>query len=253
MNPKITIITVVRNGKNSIEQTILSVLRQDFTNFEYLIIDGRSNDGTLEIIKDFELRIRRNEFNLKIENFNWISEPDKGIYDAMNKGVMLSKGEWLNFLNSGDRFVNQSVLSDTFGLDLSDKIDFIYSDWYFCNFKKNRDFIIPQEASYLEGNILHQSVIYKKKLHYEIGKYIVTPKLIIADYIFFNAINPECIYKSSIPISINDQYGVSSNYWSLEQKIAIDFVFHRITFGRMIYLYFRYFLHRLKKGQWILR
>jgi hypothetical protein len=99
--PLITIITVVFNGEEFIEETILSVISQTYDNVEYIIIDGGSTDGTLEIIKKYEHAISY-----------WFSEKDKGIYDAMNKGIDLATGEWINFLNAGDTFFQDNILFD---------------------------------------------------------------------------------------------------------------------------------------------
>jgi glycosyltransferase involved in cell wall biosynthesis len=90
-SPLISIITVVYNSKESIEESIVSVLKQKFDNFEYLIIDGGSTDGTVDVIKKYQGRLSK-----------WISEPDKGIYDAMNKGISLARGKYICFINSGD-------------------------------------------------------------------------------------------------------------------------------------------------------
>jgi len=95
-NPLITVITVVYNGEQSIEGTILSVLSQNYCNLEYIIIDGGSTDQTLGIIK---------KYNFAIDY--WISEKDDGIYDAMNKACRLAMGKGLIFLNSGDKFIDQ--------------------------------------------------------------------------------------------------------------------------------------------------
>jgi len=101
--PLITIVTVVFNGEKYIEQTILSVLNQTYDNVEYIIIDGCSTDGTLDIIKKYEGVIDY-----------WISEPDIGIYDAMNKDLDLVTGDWVNFMNSGDNFYDVNVVSSLF-------------------------------------------------------------------------------------------------------------------------------------------
>jgi len=115
-HPLVSIITVVYNGKSYLERTIESVLSQNYPNLEYIIVDGNSNDGTIELIKTFGDRIR------------WISEPDKGIYDAMNKGISMASGVWVNFLNGGDYFFDSNVVSTVFVQKKNQDIDFIYGD-----------------------------------------------------------------------------------------------------------------------------
>lgn len=97
--PLITIITVVFNNAKTLEQTILSVVNQTYKNFEYVVIDGGSTDGTLDIIKKYEEEIDY-----------WMSEKDNGIYDAMNKGIKLAKGDWVHILNSDDYYLDENVL-----------------------------------------------------------------------------------------------------------------------------------------------
>jgi glycosyltransferase involved in cell wall biosynthesis len=89
--PLISIITVVYNGAKTIEQTIQSVIQQPYQNKEYIIIDGGSNDGTVDLIKKYESYLSY-----------WVSEPDKGIFDAMNKGIGLAKGELIGIINAND-------------------------------------------------------------------------------------------------------------------------------------------------------
>jgi len=97
--PLITIVTVVYNGAAFLEETIKSVINQSYDNVEYIIIDGGSTDGSLDII---------NKHRDKIDYF--ISEEDNGIYDAMNKGLLIATGKWINFMNCGDNFLNLEVL-----------------------------------------------------------------------------------------------------------------------------------------------
>ncbi len=104
---QLSIITINRNNANGLRRTIESVINQTYDNFEYIIIDGASTDGSVQIIKDFLTipSITSNEGRIK-RGISWISEPDEGIYNAMNKAIRLSKGKYLNFLNSGDWLVS---------------------------------------------------------------------------------------------------------------------------------------------------
>lgn len=98
---KVSIITVTYNCINDVERTIKSVINQDYTNKEYIIIDGNSQDGTKEKLDQYK------------EHFDYfISEPDKGIYDAMNKAIRVANGEWIVFMNAGDSFASPTVLSE---------------------------------------------------------------------------------------------------------------------------------------------
>lgn len=91
--PLVSVVTVVFNGKDFIERTLNNVLAQDYPNIEYIVIDGGSTDGTLEILSRYQSRLAY-----------FCSEPDRGIYDAMNKGIAVATGAWINFMNAGDEF-----------------------------------------------------------------------------------------------------------------------------------------------------
>lgn len=113
MNPKLSIITINLNNSNGLQKSIESVVSQNFEDYEYLIVDGGSIDDSKNVILKFANKI----------SF-WISEPDKGIYNAMNKGILRAKGEYLLFLNSGDCLENENVLHDVFSEDRT--ADIIY-------------------------------------------------------------------------------------------------------------------------------
>ena len=113
-NPKISVVTVCYNAVETIEKTILSVINQTYQNIEYIIIDGGSKDGTVDVI---------NKYCDKIAYF--VSEPDKGIYDAMNKGIKAATGDWINFMNAGDGFHNDYVVNE-FLQQADTKYDIIY-------------------------------------------------------------------------------------------------------------------------------
>lgn len=101
--PLISVVTVSYNAVSTIEETICSVINQTYSNIEYIIIDGGSTDGTVDIIKKYADKIAY-----------WVSEPDKGIFNAMNKGVLNATGEWVIFINCGDKFYTSHVLKEIF-------------------------------------------------------------------------------------------------------------------------------------------
>jgi len=115
--PLITVITVVRNGEKTLEETILSVLNQTYQNIEYIIVDGASTDGTMEIVRRYEDRIDY-----------WISEKDDGPCYAFNKGISLATGDWINFMNSGDYFTTSDVCNIIFENNGYENIDVVYGN-----------------------------------------------------------------------------------------------------------------------------
>jgi glycosyltransferase involved in cell wall biosynthesis len=192
-NPRISIVTVVFNGASTLESTILSVVNQDFKDIEYVIIDGGSKDGTLDIIKKYEDKISL-----------WISEPDKGIYDAMNKGMMNVNGDWLLFLGCDDLLLNVVHEMDPM---LNNHNAVYYGNSFF-----NRERLIydgPFDSFKLsKRNICHQAIFYPKKV-YKNREYDLKYKL-LADYnyniICYGDSSLEFIYMPFL-ISVFNQYG----------------------------------------------
>ncbi len=151
--PKITVVTVTRNAEKTLEETILSVVGQTYANVEYIVVDGGSTDGTLDIVRKYGERIDR-----------WVSEPDRGIYDAMNKGIALATGEWINFMNAGDTFVSERTLEKVFDRDYRE-YDFIYGDrvykdWTGLFVGKARPFWSRKSFCPAKG-VCHQSTFVK--------------------------------------------------------------------------------------------
>lgn len=148
------------NNKDNLSKTIESVRRQNYDNIEYIIIDGGSTDGTLDIIKQNEDKI-----------YKWISEKDNGIYDAMNKGIRLATGDYIWFLNSGDMIFSNDTLNKMF--EISKMADVFYGDTELFDesgksFGKRKLKTPPENLSWknmIDGMIItHQSLIVKRNI-----------------------------------------------------------------------------------------
>ncbi len=142
---KISIVTVCYNAADQIEETIKSVVGQDYPNIEYIIIDGGSTDGTADIIRKYSDKISY-----------WKSEPDNGIYDAMNKGIRVATGDYINFMNAGDYFSSDSAVSDMVK-GIHPDTDIIYGDSTMIDYKGRRKF----KASDTDVTILNKRPIYR--------------------------------------------------------------------------------------------
>ena len=172
----ITVITVVYNDVNGLKKTIESVINQSYHLIEYLIIDGGSTDGTIETIKNYDKNISK-----------WLSEPDKGIYDAMNKGIDMATGDWVIFMNAGDWFYNNDVIGNIFK-KLHKDTQLIYGNHEvvydtYIKVKKAKP-----ESELWKGMICsHQSLFVKAELLKE-NKFNYLSYSIVADYHFmFNS------------------------------------------------------------------
>ncbi len=159
---KVSLITVCYNAESLIENTLQSAANQTFKNFELVIIDGGSSDQTLAKTKAFEQYIG-----------SCISERDKGIYDAMNKGVKAAKGEYVYFLNAGDSFYHDRVLEEVFGSGSSPIADFIYAKVETLNEPTGINYLNGKPVSlnmfYSHYPICHQSVFARKALFEKLG------------------------------------------------------------------------------------
>ena len=208
---KISIVTVTYNCKNVVEETINSVLSQDYPDIDFVVIDGGSNDGTVQLIQKYHSRI--NVF---------ISEKDKGIFDAMNKSLDYIKGVYVLFMNAGDRFVDTDVVSRIF-LHQDRTEDLIYGDHYiqtkygykYCKADAIYERVYSVKDLVFKGQgICHQSLFTKTdrirdirfNLNYPLGAdYDTTAKVYIS--------GNHSIYYCGFPISVFDDRigGVSHN------------------------------------------
>lgn len=159
MSALISVITICFNEKDAIRDTMRSVLIQNRTDYEYIIKDGSSTDGTLDIISE-----AKHEFDEKGIQVTLISDKDNGLYDAMNKAVSKASGEWVIFMNAGDRFFDENVLSSVFngkeyaGVDLiyGDAIEEEYGEFYY--YPKHPDLIRERMP------FSHQTVFARRSL-----------------------------------------------------------------------------------------
>ena len=242
----ITIITVSYNAASTIERTIKSVLEQTYKKIEYIIIDGESTDGTLDVIKKYSNHISY-----------WISEPDNGIYDAMNKGIDIASGDWIIFMNAGDWFYNKEIINGIFYNKIYSS-DIIYGAVE--RRTKYKTYIEkPLPISRISHNMVfsHQSTFVKthimKKYKFEDKKY-----KIIADYAFFikqYKIGTKFEELDYVISSYDNIYGISSsqNYHQykkhLKERIKLE---KEYDLNKYKYLYILYCI-RYKIKNFILK
>jgi len=163
---KITLITVCFNSEKTIKDTLESVLHQTFTNYEYIIVDGKSKDNTLKIIEEYIPK-----FKGKI---TLISEKDKGLYDAMNKGIKLAQGDIVGILNSDDILANRFVFQKIIDTFKETNCDGTYSDLLFMSEaleKPTRNFIAHNYTKHFGWHPPHPTLYIKKKIYQEIGNF----------------------------------------------------------------------------------
>jgi glycosyltransferase involved in cell wall biosynthesis len=164
--PLLTIITVTYNlikdqRRRCFRDCVESVQNQTFKNFEHLIIDGHSTDGSIGLVK---------KYAKKYPNIRWVSQKDRGIYDAMNRGIDLARGEWIYFLGSDDTLASKNVLRQVFGGRDHRDNDFLYGDvWWGNSRKKYAGEFTPVKL--FQKDICHQAIFTRKAIYSRIGKF----------------------------------------------------------------------------------
>lgn len=151
---KLSIITINFNNRDGLQRTINSVLSQSFKDFEWIVIDGGSTDGSRNL-----LEIYKKYFSY------WCSEPDKGVYNAQNKGISVAKGEYMSFMNSGDEFYDKDILKNVFMNE--PKADILYGDWVHRYSNSEKIQYAPHEMSLIyifTDNICHQAMFIRSSL-----------------------------------------------------------------------------------------
>lgn len=207
---KLSIITINYNNKEGLQRTIESVLSQSFHDFEWIVIDGDSSDGSKELLEE----------NAMYFSY-WVSEPDDGIYNAMNKGIEKATGEFCQFLNSGDYYIESKVLEKVFSCDAL--CDVNYGDQWCVNSEgkviERRTYPDEMSLSYLFRNPLgHQASFIRTsfvKQHLYKEKYTIS-----ADRAFFLELYLSgCkFYHIAFPIVFFDTDGIGSNQKTLKER-----------------------------------
>ena len=241
--PKVSVVTVSYNSKATIEQTIRSVIGQDYQLIEYIIIDGNSNDGTVQIIEQYSDQIS-----------TFIFEPDKGIYDGMNKGIELACGEWIIFMNSNDTFHDSSVVSKF--ISRAGDADIVYG---YCTSASNGKAIKPKPLHKFWKRIPmnHQSTFVRTALHkaYHFDlRYKVSS---VYDFFYHCYTSNSKFAYIDEPVAVYDLSGVSSHsFWWLWDyfRIAMKYagkkkarVVFRLLYMTAVLIYINVFLKKKRK------
>lgn len=174
---KVSIITVVLNNAEYVESCIQSVINQDYENIEYIIIDGGSTDGTIDVIKKYEDKITV-----------WISEPDDGMYYAINKGIDMSSGDIIGMLHSDDLYIDAHVISNVVRKFGKDNVDSVYADLVYVERNNLRHVVRYYDSSVFQISKFaygwmpaHPSCFIRKNVYAKYGLY-KTDYIIAADY-----------------------------------------------------------------------
>ncbi len=228
---KLSIITVTYENCEGLHRTLQSVATQTYKEFEQIVIDGGSNDNSVNVIKSYEG---------KFPCYKWVSEPDKGIYDAMNKGIDFAEGEYCLFLNAGDVLYSDSVIEELFCNNPSSDIVSCNSIYEKSKFHAERYIISPNEikASDIILNYLpHQATLIRRSLFSSIHKYD-TAFRIVSDWLFF--IEALLVYRASyehiqVFLSCCESEGVSNNP---ENNKLMDEEFH-VGLKKVLPMYYK--------------
>lgn len=244
--PLITVITIVYNGEKYLEGTILSVLNQTYDNVEYIIIDGGSTDGTLDIVQKYEHFIDY-----------WISEKDQGISDAFNKGIMAAQGEWIGLLNADDFY--ESTAIETVMKSLNNSYGFMFGGCTYIKDDGEQTYIQPDsdytsKISYVMPRIHHPTIFVHQSVYSTYGGFDLSYKIAM-DYDFFLrlhkagihglAIHKNIAYMREIGISVTMYKKARIEVRDISIKHGLNPILaHGIYFLLMIKHHLRSFLNR---------
>ena len=239
--PLVSLVTVCRNAAADLTITARSVLAQTSRDFEYIIVDGHSSDGTQELLPALT-----HDFEQAGIPFRYISEQDQGIYDAMNKGVQLAQGEWICYMNAGDALASPQVLAQIFFVSVPDHIAVLYGDaieeYDFGSVllaghgSKKLDPVMPfcHQAAFVRRECM---LNYQFDLQYKIlGDHDLFYRMRQAGEAF--------LHRGYIIVRYNARYGVSANH-----PLKLQLERHRIYgINRSSLYFFRYFYTVIRSG-----
>lgn len=232
---KLSIITINYNDCAGLRKTMESVLTQTYRDFEYVVVDGASTDGSVDVI-------RASALQAETLNLKWLSEPDKGIYNAMNKGIKMAHGEYLLFLNSGDYLVDESVLGKV--LPLLDGVDIVQG-----NTIEEINGIIFRNRGYgksdidlfdvMKGHFLHQASFCRKELFDKYGMYDESYRIAGDTKFFMNCLGCKNATFKYIDLDIAnyDVTGISAQHTML-QKNEADRIYTELFSERTVAFYY---------------
>lgn len=202
--PLLSIIIPCYNAEKLLSECLDGVLAQEYDNKEVIIVDGASTDGTLEIIR---------QYAAKHSFIRWVAEKDRGVYDAMNKGLRMATGEWVYFLGTDDRFYGGRALAGIFSTGQAEGADILYGNVEFKYSKRRYDGPFDLRRLLFESNICHQAIFYRRSVFEKVGLYDIGCK-IYAD----RDLNIRCFRQKSLKIKYldkiiavyNEQDGISA-------------------------------------------
>lgn len=219
---KLSIITATYNSERTLRDTMESILNQTFQDFEYIIVDGASKDATLDIIREYEPRFQG--------KMRYLSEPDKGIYDAMNKGFAMATGDVIGILNSDDFFTSEDVLQAVVDGFAGEYVDAVYADIHFVSTDDLTKCVRYYSSSVFRPWMMrfgmipaHPSFYCRKAVYDQYGSFDTTYRIaadfeILLRLIFIHRIRTRYVKKDFVTMRLGGASTTGYGSWSLIMK-----------------------------------
>lgn len=209
---KVSIITVTFNAESTIAKTLSSIVAQTYTDIELVLVDGASTDQTLAAIAPYRARLDR-----------FCSEPDRGVYDAMNKAVAMASGDYLLFMNAGDAFVAHDALEKlVVKVEPNGGEQVIWGGWLVQPRDGECYARVPNAR---RGLFNHQATLYSRTIHAWHGGYLCVKGLTAADFLFFRTLQATgrvSFQTTDSPVAVIDPFGISAGLQTYFQRLLVD-------------------------------